>query len=131
MDVKKVLQRIEQVRKSKDYSHEYMAHCLDISQAAYSKIERNQTKLSVERMFKIADILELKLEDLLEIEAKNQFNQTNKENVTAYLQQTANFYQENKEQLQKIIDLYEERIKDKEQLIGELQDSLKQLRGSN
>jgi len=33
---------------------------LDISQVAYSKIEKNETKLTVERLFKIAEILELK-----------------------------------------------------------------------
>ncbi|SDG47870.1 helix-turn-helix domain-containing protein [Psychroflexus sediminis] len=131
MEIIKVLKNIERVRKNKYYSHDYMAICLDISQAAYSKIERNQTKLSVERLFKIAEILEVELEDLLETGIKYQFTQASKENLTAYLQRMPSFQQESKDQLLKIIDLYEERIKDKDHLIRELQLSLEQLRLSN
>lgn len=35
-----VLERIREVRKQKGYSHEYIAHELDISQVAYSKLEK-------------------------------------------------------------------------------------------
>lgn len=91
------------------------------SQVAYSKIEKLETKLSVERLYKISAILEVKVGEILDIEPNNQFNQTNKENSTAYLPQTANFYEENKEQNEKIITLYEERIKDKDKLIENLQ----------
>jgi DNA-binding XRE family transcriptional regulator len=38
--MKRILETIEKIRKDKGYSHEYMAHMLDISQAAYTKIER-------------------------------------------------------------------------------------------
>jgi len=58
--MEKVINKIRTIRKDKGYSHEYMAHMLDISQVAYSKIEKNETKLTVERLFKIAEILELK-----------------------------------------------------------------------
>lgn len=128
MDLKTILQNIERIRKTKGYSHEYMAIRLDISQAAYSKIERNTTKLNVERLLCIAEILEVELAEVLGIDAINQFTQNNKEHSTAYLQQTANFYNENKEQLLKIIDVYEERIKDKEQLIKELRNSLSKVK---
>tara|TARA_B110000503_G_C7165671_1_gene421792 strand:+ start:337 stop:567 length:231 start_codon:yes stop_codon:yes gene_type:complete len=72
-------------------------------------------------LYKIAAILEVKVGDILDIQPNNQFNQTNKENSTAYLQQTANFYQENKEQNEKIIVLYEARLQDKDVLIAQLQ----------
>lgn len=97
--------RIEKIRKEKEYSHEYMAHMLDISQAAYSKMSNNITKLSVERLYKIAEILEVTVGDILGIEPTNQFNQTTKDSSTGYLQKIENFYQENKDQMQKIIDL--------------------------
>ncbi|TXD80758.1 hypothetical protein ESY86_20090 [Subsaximicrobium wynnwilliamsii] len=76
-------------------------------------------------MYKIAGIFEVEVSELLEIKATNQFNQTNKESATAYLQQTANFYQENKEQNQKIIELYESRLKDKDRLIEQLEKLIK------
>ncbi|MBZ9627135.1 helix-turn-helix domain-containing protein [Psychroflexus sp. CAK1W] len=131
MEIKDVLKNIERVRRYKDYSHEYMSICLDISQAAYSKIERNQTKLSVERLFKIAEILEVELEDLLGLGSKNQPTPTNKEYLSAYLKRTPDPPQDDKTQLLKIINLYEERIKDKDHLIKELRLSLEQFRTSN
>ena len=59
-----VVEKIKDIRKNKGYSHEYMAHELDISQVAYSKIEKLETKLSVERLFKIAEILEVKVGEI-------------------------------------------------------------------
>ena len=115
-----IFKKIEQIRKEKGYSHEYMAHMLDISQAAYSKMVNNITKLSVERLYKIAEILDTPVGDILDIQSKNQFNQTNKDNSTGYLQKEYILYQENKEQLNKIIELYEARLKDKEDLIDQL-----------
>jgi transcriptional regulator with XRE-family HTH domain len=46
-------------RTIKGYSQEYMAFELDISQAAYSKMERDETELSIRRVFAIAEILEV------------------------------------------------------------------------
>lgn len=115
-----IMKTIKEIRKQKGYSHEYLAHELDISQAAYSKLEKNDTKLTIERLYKIAMILEVDISELLDIKHSNQFNQTNKENATRYLQKIEHFYQENKEQNQKIIELYEARIKDKDKLIERL-----------
>ncbi len=53
--MEKIINKIREIRKDRGYSHEYMAHLLDISQVAYSKIEKNETKLTVERLFKIAE----------------------------------------------------------------------------
>ena len=125
--MKKIIDKIKEIRTDKGYSHEYMALELDISQVAYSKLEKLDTKLSVERLYKIAEILEVKVGDILDIQPNNQFNQINRESSTGYLQhqEIQNMYQENKEQNEKIIALYEERIKDKDLLIEQLQKMLK------
>lgn len=49
---------IKRLREKHDYSQEYMAHCLSISQPAYSKIEKGKTNISVSLLFEIAFILE-------------------------------------------------------------------------
>lgn len=123
--MKQILENIKRIRKQKGYSHEYVAHELDISQVAYSKLEKNDTKLTVERLYKLAEILEVEVSELLEIKAANQFNQTNKESATGYLQQIEHFYQENKEQNQKIIELYEARLEDKDKTIANLEKKMK------
>ena len=78
--MEKIINKIREIRKDRGYSHEYMAHLLDISQVAYSKIEKNETKLTVERLFKIAEILEAKIEDILDIKADKVYKQDLKDN---------------------------------------------------
>jgi transcriptional regulator with XRE-family HTH domain len=57
--MKDVGEKIRLQRLTKKYSQEYMAFALDISQAAYSKIERDETELTIQRVFDIAEILEI------------------------------------------------------------------------
>ncbi|MDB5116915.1 MAG: helix-turn-helix protein [Mucilaginibacter sp.] len=51
--------KIRLCRIEKEYSQNYIAYCLNISQKAYSKIENNQTELTVRRLIEISKILEL------------------------------------------------------------------------
>jgi len=46
-------------RLIKNYSQEYMAFMLEISQAAYSNLERDETELTIKRVYEIAEILEI------------------------------------------------------------------------
>ena len=108
--IEKVLKKIRETRKNKGLSHENMANELNMSPSAYNKLERGETILSLERLLKISEILEVNVGDILDIVPTNQFNQTNKENSTAYLQQTANFYQENKEVYDKLITTQQNEI---------------------
>lgn len=57
--MKDVGEKIRLQRLTKKYSQEYMAFMLNISQAAYSKIERDETELTVQRIFDIGEILEI------------------------------------------------------------------------
>lgn len=94
-----------------------MAHELDITAAAYRKIETGETKLSVERLMKIADILETPFTDFFDVE-KNIFNQQNNhDNENVYQQKIDNFYQENKE-------VYQELLKSKDDQIAMLKEQL-------
>jgi len=61
----KVGEKIRIQRLIKNYSQEYMAFELEISQGAYSNIERNATAISLERVFEIAEILEISAFDLM------------------------------------------------------------------
>ena len=115
--MEKVLEKIKETRKKKGLSYEDMAFKLITSASAYRKIETNETKLTVEKLFKIAEILEVKIALLLGITSETEFNQENKESATGYQQQIENFYQDNKEKSDRIEQLYEERLKDKDSQI--------------
>jgi transcriptional regulator with XRE-family HTH domain len=122
--IQNILDKIKIAREQKGLSHENMAYALNISQAAYSKLEKGITNLSVERLYQIAKVLETDIAVLMGIELKSEFNQTTRDQSTGYLQKIENFYQENKEQYQKIIELYEGRIRDKEALIESLKKQI-------
>ncbi|WP_299707381.1 helix-turn-helix transcriptional regulator [uncultured Pontibacter sp.] len=53
------------IRSQKGYSQEYMAFQLNISQNAYSKLERGETEITVRRIYQIADVLEVSVYELL------------------------------------------------------------------
>lgn len=132
--MEKIINSIVSISKEKGLSHENMAFELNISQPAYTKLLQNKTKLTVERMYKIAEILEVSVLKLQGLEVDNQFNQTNKDYSTGQLfqtQQIENYYQENKEQNQrllaqheKIVALYEQRLQDKEAMIEVLRSKI-------
>ena len=107
--MEKIINKIREIRKDRGYSHEYMAHLLEISQVAYSKIEKNETKLTVERLFKIAEILEAKIEDILDIKADKVYKQDLKDNSIGH-QEIQNMYQDNKEVYEKLIASKDEQI---------------------
>ncbi|SMO62307.1 helix-turn-helix domain-containing protein [Solitalea koreensis] len=62
--------KIRQIRESKNYSQEYMALKLGISQNAYSKTELGHTTITLERLYEIAKILELNILDIIGSEEK-------------------------------------------------------------
>ena len=107
--MEKIINKIREIRKDRGYSHEYMAHLLDISQVAYSKIEKNETKLTVERLFKIAEFLEAKIVDILDIIADKVYKQDLKDNSIGH-QEIQNMYQDNKEVYEKLIASKDEQI---------------------
>ncbi|TWR30562.1 helix-turn-helix transcriptional regulator [Mucilaginibacter pallidiroseus] len=63
--VKAVAANIRNKREELNYTQEYLAAKLSISQNAYSKIELGYTKITVERLFQIAEILETDLMELI------------------------------------------------------------------
>lgn len=66
--IKSVAINIRNARESKNYTQDYIAAKLAISQNAYSKIELGYTKITVERLFQIAQILEVDPIDLLSLD---------------------------------------------------------------
>ncbi|MFD0764522.1 helix-turn-helix domain-containing protein [Mucilaginibacter lutimaris] len=49
----------------KGYSQEYMAFMLEISQAAYSNLERDETEMTIRRVYEIAEIFEISPYELM------------------------------------------------------------------
>ena len=120
-----IIKKIKQTRKDLGYSHETMAQLLGISQVAYSKLEKSETKLSVERCYKIAAILTIPIIDLLSPDKTHHTEQT--------LHQLKNHPEaindntKSKTKHAKIEQLYELGLKDKDEMINELKSIIQVL----
>jgi len=69
--IKKVAGNIKNARLYRNYSQDYLAQKLNISQNAYSKIELGYTRVTVERLFIIADVLNVDPCDFLSDDSSN------------------------------------------------------------
>jgi len=106
-EVEKVISKIRELRKEKGYSHEVMAVELGISPSAYNKIERLESKLTLERFLQIKKILEKDYSDFFNIKTDKIFNQTINDQAYGNIE---HFYQDNKEVYEKLIYAKDEQI---------------------
>ena len=66
-DIKVVAANIKNARLQRNYSQDYLAHKLNISQNAYSKVECGYTRVTLERLNIIANVLQVELSTLMDI----------------------------------------------------------------
>lgn len=57
--------KIRRLREFRNYSQDYLAESLNVSQQTYSRLERQASKMTLQRLQKIAEILECDLTKLL------------------------------------------------------------------
>ena len=69
--------KIKNIRELKNLTQEYIAERLDISQAAYSRLESGETKISKEKLIQIAEALEVTPEDIKAFDSQKYFNSVN------------------------------------------------------
>lgn len=81
---KLVATNIRKIREHKNYTQEYLAAKLQISQNAYSRIELGYTRLTLERFFHIALILEVDEFELLKADGRSVARLYTEERVNDY-----------------------------------------------
>ncbi len=118
--------KIKNIRELKNYTQEYMAERLGVTQAGYSKIEKGKTSLSYEKLVEIGRILDVSVEDIISFDYDRYFNNFNKitgnnngsilintDNNTSALKE---LYEDKIQLLEKLLNITEnelERYKDK------------------
>lgn len=98
---------IRKIRESKGFSQHYMANILDISQASYARIENEDTKVTVDRLYKIAEVLDTNIIDFFNADSVIIQNQNNYEGSYGLVQ---NLTVENKEIYEKLLKSKDEQI---------------------
>lgn len=56
-----LLEELRAIRRCKEYSQEYMATAMGISQNSYSRLEAGHTKMTVSKLLFICQLLEIEL----------------------------------------------------------------------
>jgi len=62
---------IRKIREFRNYTQDYLAAKLLISQNAYSKIELGYSKITLDRLFQIAIILEVEVMQIISLDHKD------------------------------------------------------------
>lgn len=108
-------ERIRKLREDKNISQEKMALELDHTQSNYGRLEKDDKRLNVPKLVKIAEILKVSISYLFNEQASKVINQHDNENPTAY--NVKNLYQDKSELKDKIIEQLEYRLKEKDEMI--------------
>ena len=119
----KVAERIKKFRENKNYTQTYLAEQLGISQKAYSKIETGETKLSIDYLMKISEVLEADIIELLNSESFSIYNNYHTHNGEGVVIK--------KETSEKITELYEKLLKSKDSEIETLKVLLEKQKALN
>jgi transcriptional regulator with XRE-family HTH domain len=69
----KVGNNLRKIREMKGFSQDYLAKKLGISPQAYSKLEREKTRMDVERLDSIAHLLQVNAEDIIDFDESKIF----------------------------------------------------------
>lgn len=72
--VRDVLYKIRDLRERKNLTQEHLSRELGISIKSYSNLENDESKLSVERLFKISEVLETPIEYFFSTSQNFEFN---------------------------------------------------------
>lgn len=117
--------KIKGIRELKNLTQEYMAEQLDISQAAYSKLEKGSTKISQEKLDKIAEVLEVNPEDITDFDNTKVLNSIN--NVKGNNSRNINY---NDQDINLIRKLYEDKIALLEKLLSKAEEEIERLKNN-
>lgn len=111
--------KIRSAREFKEISQEYLAQKMGISQPALSKIESNETKLPYEKIEEIASILGIDVDDMLNFDKANIFNNCNQSGTFSGVNNSFTFTGED------LKDVYEKLLEEKDKRIQLLEELLK------
>ena len=113
-----VIENIKNIRRSKGISQESIAYDLGIDYSTYGKIERGQISLTVDRLEKIAKILQVSTEEIYKWDRKNSGKDSESEKIRLeYYKHLSEI-----EHLKLELELAKQQLSDKEKIIKLLEE---------
>lgn len=111
--------KIRTIRLLRGYSQEHMAEKMGIDQSAYSRIENNNQKLTVQQLETIAKELGVSIQDITNHEPVIINNNSSTIGAQGHIE---NFYNDQKDMLEKIIASKDDEIKNLKEVIQSLKE---------
>lgn len=115
--------KLRALRTERNLSQTQVAMELDVSQTAYCKWESDQTKPGIDNLLKISEFYETDIYNLMKdegyVQVNNNNDQTN-DSGSGMIQNQTNNYNAS----EKLIEQYEERIKELQERNQELKDQI-------
>jgi transcriptional regulator with XRE-family HTH domain len=109
--------KIKSIRELKNYTQQYTAYRLGITQAGYSKIEKGITSVTLEKLEQLSVIFGLSIENIINFESHKYLNEERDIKKHDTVNGQNNFYL--------IARLYEDKIVLLEKLLGKTDQELK------
>lgn len=115
-------ENIRVFREIKGYSQEYLASQLDMTQSGYAKLESGQNTIKIDKLQKIAELLDTDIANLLQTKdcQVNVFNNANVQSGTSMIE---NIYMDNKSLTDDLINSLKEEIAYLRKTLDELRKS--------
>ena len=118
LNTNKIGQKVRQIRELKKISREQMADNLKMSLPGYSRIERDEVEVTIERANQIANVLGISLTELISFDEKYIFNNyANNQNAFVI---NSEVYSENKKTQDELVSFLKLQLKEKDELISTL-----------
>ena len=115
--------KVKKLRELKNFTQEYMANHLEMTTSGYGKIERDESDVSYQKLEKIATLLGVKVEDIIN------FNETLIFNVMHNQIGIENGYVVQNSSSEKEKELYEMIIANQKEEINSMRKIIEKLQG--
>lgn len=110
--MKEAIENIKKFRELKNITREDLADQLEMSLSGYSKLERGEVELTVTKMYRIAELLEVSVSQILNFDASQIFNVRDHGIANVDIKsQTNNYQDEYKDKYIKLLEAEVERLK--------------------
>lgn len=88
--MKEAIDNIKKFRELKNLTRDELADKLEMSLSGYSKLERGEVELTLNKLYRIADILEVSVSQILNFDASQIFTMTNNQHAYGYINEQNN-----------------------------------------
>jgi transcriptional regulator with XRE-family HTH domain len=105
---KQIADNIKKFRELKNVTRDQMAAELDMSLSGYGKLERGEVDITINKLYKISDILEVSVSQMMNFDVSNIFNVHGNQTVNGVEVKEQHYYSD--QYKDKYIKMLEEEI---------------------